>query len=59
MALKFNALTGKLDYYESTSIGEVVGAILTDLDTTEIVPLVEILFDDEGDILYLDDNEEV
>ena len=57
MPFKYNALSGKIDYYDYLSKGEVIGSILTDLDTVPTIPEVEILFDDTGDILYIDDNE--
>jgi hypothetical protein len=59
MPFKFNAISGKLDYYEtSLSMAEITDSILTDLDTAPTIPEVEILFNDSGEILYVDDNEE-
>lgn len=55
MPYKFNPLTGKLDYYEtSITKKELVSTILVESNETLELPKAEILFDDDS-ILYNDD----
>ncbi len=56
MPFKFNALSGKLDYYESTDLELVFSSILTDY--TEATDETVIVFDNNG-VLYVNDDEDV
>lgn len=55
MPFKFNAISGKLDYFESTDLELITSSILTDYN--ESIEETVILFDNNG-ILYVNDCEE-